>query len=109
MTQQIEENINYPELREWMMPSFTTSTNTDTIITSILMMGALQPLFSFSCMTCRRIPSVTLLGERSDCQKLLAKLEKLQTFGTEPALFAELLRPVLSRFLRALITQLAKV
>ena len=47
------------------------------------------------------IPSVTLEGEKSDWERLLARLNKLGCFGKEPRAWAELLRPILTRFVRA--------
>ena len=47
------------------------------------------------------LPSVTLEGEKSDWEKLLARLDKLATFGEEPKAFATLLHPILSRFVGA--------
>ena len=47
------------------------------------------------------IPSVTLEGEKSDWERLLARLDKLNSFGEEPKAWAALLRPILTRFVRA--------
>jgi hypothetical protein len=47
------------------------------------------------------IPSVTLEGEKSDWERLLARLDKLESFGEEPKAWAAMLRPILSRFVRA--------
>jgi len=47
------------------------------------------------------LPSVTLEGQKSDWEKLLARLDKLTTFGEEPKAFATLLHPILSRFVSA--------
>ena len=47
------------------------------------------------------IPSVTLEGEKSDWERLLARLDKLDSFGEEPKAWAALLRPILNRFVRA--------
>jgi hypothetical protein len=47
------------------------------------------------------IPSVTLEGEKDDWEKLLSRLDKLPTFGPEPAAWAKLLRPILCRFVQA--------
>ncbi|KAL8926536.1 MAG: hypothetical protein Q9208_002863 [Pyrenodesmia sp. 3 TL-2023] len=98
MTKLIAENIVDPGLREWMMPCFSTTTETDTVVASVLMMGALQPYFSYECRTFCGIPSVTLMGVRSDWEVLLGRLDKLATFGKEPAKFATLLRPLCERF-----------
>lgn len=98
MTRQIEENVIDKELRTWMMPSFTTTTESDTVVAAILMMGAMQSYFEYGmCLMCG-IPSVTLLGVREDWVTLVGKLDKLHRLGDEPARFAQLLRPILNHF-----------
>jgi Domain of unknown function (DUF4419) len=47
------------------------------------------------------IPSVTLEGEKSDWELLLTRLDKLDSFGEEPKAWAAMLRPILTRFVRA--------
>ena len=47
------------------------------------------------------IPSVTLEGEKSDWERLLARLDKFDSFGEEPKAWAAMLRPILTRFVRA--------
>jgi hypothetical protein len=44
------------------------------------------------------IPSITLLGEKSDYESLVARLDKLATLGREPHTAARLLRPILTHF-----------
>ena len=44
---------------------------------------------------------MTFEGQKSDWEKLLARLDKLATFGEEPKAFAFILRPILSRFVSA--------
>ncbi|OJJ47399.1 hypothetical protein ASPZODRAFT_132383 [Penicilliopsis zonata CBS 506.65] len=98
MTKEVEKHLLDPDLRTWIMPNFTTTTKTDTVVAAILMLGSMQRFFSYGfCLNCG-IPSVTLLGEREDWELLLSKLEPLSTLGEEPALFAKLLRPILTRF-----------
>lgn len=96
MTNNIQQNIVDPELRAWVLPSFTTTTADDEVVASVLMMGMLQKYFEyvFNPCTCG-IPTVTLLGEREDYTDMLRRIEKLTEYGEEPTLFAGLLRPVL--------------
>lgn len=98
MTRLIEKSVVDPELRTWIMPAFSTTTQSDRVVASILMMGALQKYFKYTMMTECGIPSVTLLGEKADWEMMVEKLDKLQQLGAEPTLFAALLRPVLERF-----------
>jgi len=50
------------------------------------------------------IPSITLLGEKSDYEFLLARLDKLATLGREPHTVARLLRPILTQFINVFDT-----
>lgn len=101
MTREIEKSATDPELREWIMPAFTTTTATDAVVATILIMGDLPKRVQFIGCSERGIPSVTLLGELSDWEELHTKLDKLETFGTEPAQFGCLLKPVISRFIES--------
>jgi hypothetical protein len=96
MTKLIDENIVDPKLREWILPSFTTTTANDEVVASVIMMGTLQKYFDyvFDCTACG-IPSVTLLGELSDWEDIQRRIEKLNEYGVEPSRFCDLLRPVL--------------
>ncbi|KAL9111169.1 MAG: hypothetical protein Q9227_004432 [Pyrenula ochraceoflavens] len=100
MTREIEKTVIDPELRTWIIPEFSTTTQSDRIIAAVLMMGALQKYFSYKMRLECGIPSVTLLGERNDWAILLQKLDRIPQLGSEPTRFTELLRPVLERFVR---------
>lgn len=97
----LEENVVDAELREWMIPAFSTTTSNDKVIASILMMGSMQKYFTYKCILECGLPSVTLLGSKDDWSLILAKLEKLTTFGEEPTTWYKLLRPVVSRFVNS--------
>lgn len=104
MTDLIQKNVVDPDLREWIMPAFSTTTQSDRIVAAILMMGTLQEYFDFKMSLLCGIPTVTLLGQRSDWALLLSKIEKLRLYGAEPAHFATLLKPVLSAFVASFDT-----
>jgi hypothetical protein len=102
MTGLIAENIKDPSLREWMMPSFTTTTATDKMVASIIMMGSMQKYFMyFLDITCG-IPSVTLLGEKRDWVEILDRLEFLNTFNghEQLQLWYGILKPIVTHFVR---------
>lgn len=48
MTDMIEENVVDPELRTWIMLSFSTTTLSDKVVAAVLMMGALQKYFKYT-------------------------------------------------------------
>jgi hypothetical protein len=63
------------------------------------MMGLTKSYFSFyDPMTCG-IPSITLLGEKADWERLERKLERLVDFGEEPTDYASRIRPLLLRII----------
>ncbi|KAF5569137.1 hypothetical protein FPANT_13975 [Fusarium pseudoanthophilum] len=95
MTLAIEKDIKDPSFREWILPSFSTTTENDRVVGSVLLMGALQKYFSYRITLCCGIPSVTLLGEVTDYEDILKRLDKLDEMGEEPTHFATILRPIL--------------
>lgn len=99
MTGLIQQNVKDPDFRDWIMPTFSTTTVSDRTIAAILMMGSMQHYFEYiSEITCG-IPSVTLLGKREDWEDILQRLDKLSELGCEPSDFANLLRPVMRNFI----------
>ncbi|KAI9865668.1 MAG: hypothetical protein M1813_002126 [Trichoglossum hirsutum] len=90
-----------PELKGWVVNNFTTTTKTDMIVSSVIMMATLQAYFAFKFELSCGLPSVTLLGEKSDWESILLRIEKLLSFGDETAQWYQLLKPVLSRFVAA--------
>lgn len=97
----ITKNVKDPELGDWVMPNFSTTTDTDRVVASVLFMGAMQKYFSYGCTICCGLPSVTLLGEISDWQSIFDKLPMLEKLGDEPTQFVEMLRPILHNMIRS--------
>jgi len=97
----LRENIIDPALQDWILPDFSTSTDKDTVVCSIMMMSTLQEYFIYEIHLRCGIPKITLLGERNDYESILQRLDKLEEFGPEPTAFARLLRPVLQQFILA--------
>ncbi|CAG7930142.1 unnamed protein product [Penicillium olsonii] len=98
MSKLIEGNVLDKELRAWIMPEFSTTTESDRVVAAILMMGTMKKYFSYRVGLLCGIPSVTLLVERADWISIVNELGKLHQLGNEPARFAQLLRPILNHF-----------
>ncbi|KAF8456830.1 hypothetical protein BDZ91DRAFT_745141 [Kalaharituber pfeilii] len=97
----LQENIVDPDLREWIVPHFTTTTAEDTIVSSVIMMATLKEYFDYEAHYICGIPSVTLHGEKKDWETLYRKIQKLKEFGLETTMWYHLLEPILGRFVRA--------
>ncbi|GJJ78992.1 hypothetical protein EMPS_11351 [Entomortierella parvispora] len=98
MGELIQKNVVDPSLREWIIPGFTTTTESDTIISSVIMMSTLKKYFSFRFTKMCGLPAVTLLGEKEDWDKILDKIEKLKEYGEVTTQWHGLLKPVLTGF-----------
>ncbi|KAI8634819.1 hypothetical protein F5Y19DRAFT_461393 [Xylariaceae sp. FL1651] len=85
-------------LRDWVLPTFTTTTKVDQAVASMLLMGTMQKYFTFSWGTRCGLPAVTLLGSAGDWAAVRARAERLARYGEEPARWLRLLRPVLDGF-----------
>jgi hypothetical protein len=101
MTDEIMKNVNDPALREWILPQFTTTTPTDTVVFSALMMETMKTYFSYTCKFACGLPRVTLEGEKSDWEAILERLERLKEYGLQTIAWYHLLKPVISNFVRA--------
>ncbi|KAF2223223.1 hypothetical protein BDZ85DRAFT_263192 [Elsinoe ampelina] len=101
MTTEMQKHICDPDLRTWVMPNFSTTTDQDRATAAVLMMGSLQKYFKYQFTLRCGLPSITLLGERSDWEKILLRLDKLSMLGSETTTFMNLLRPILRRFVES--------
>jgi hypothetical protein len=97
---EIQRRIKADWLMEWLEPRFTTTTREDTMVATVLMMGLMKAYFKFEGGIICGLPSVTLLGERADWEAMLKKLDRMSSFGEEPAAYAERLRPIFTRFVK---------
>jgi hypothetical protein len=101
MVELIHKNVVDPTLREWILPKFSTTTETDTTIGSMLMMATMNKYFDYKLSYTCGIPRVTHEGEREDWDLILRRLEKLKEYGLENIVWCHLLFPVISRFVKA--------
>lgn len=106
-------------LAEWILPDFTTTTIKDSTICSVLMMSTLKacailPLCAFTSRSNRSnryfeyfmgitcgIPTVTLEGTKADWERIVKRLDRLYELGDEPSAWANMLYPILRRFVSA--------
>ncbi|CAM6103611.1 unnamed protein product [Calypogeia fissa] len=97
----IQQKVKDPDLREWIVPSFSTTTVNDLIVSSVVMMATLKAYFSYKFGLMCGLPAVTLLGEKADWEELVSRAEKLPSYGAQTAKWHSLLKPVLSGFVRS--------
>jgi Domain of unknown function (DUF4419) len=100
----METQLLDPELKDWILPAFTTTTRVDKTVCSMLMMASLKQYFSYHFDMRCGIPQITLDGTQEDWSIILGRLEKLSTWSKELKSWAALLRPILARFVAAFTT-----
>jgi hypothetical protein len=101
MTCLIEEEVKDKRFRQWIMPSFTTTTSTDRAVASIVMMGTMQKFFEYQMMMGCGFPSVTLLGNIKDWEDILIRIQELGKYGEEAREWSTLLTPVVKMMIRS--------
>ncbi|PWW76355.1 hypothetical protein C7212DRAFT_317629 [Tuber magnatum] len=99
MTLLIQESVVDPQLREWIMPSFSTTTDEDKSVAAVVMMGTLQRYFDYVLVCGCGFPSVTLQGEQSDWEEILHKVQRLPKYGPQTAEWARLLTPIIEHMI----------
>lgn len=103
MTEKIHENLVDGQVRDWILPNFTTTTNNDTLVASVVMMSAMKSYFSYKMTLCCGIPNVTLLGTPEDWKKLRQRLEKLIEYDLDGHIkeWYSLLVPIFDEFVNS--------
>jgi hypothetical protein len=94
-----QEHMANKEVQEWLMPRFSTTTDQDKAIFSMVMMATMKEYFSYEMYGRCGFPSVTLLGEAADWEMIMKRLDKFAEYGEEPTVWSNLLEPVLRRFI----------
>jgi hypothetical protein len=89
-------------LVDWMLPSFSTTTDDDKIVFSVIAMGSMQAYFDFALELGCALPEVTLLGTVDDWKSIRARADKLAEFEMSDQEFMKkwrnLMCPVLDKF-----------
>ncbi|KAM9988577.1 hypothetical protein ACTFIZ_003718 [Dictyostelium cf. discoideum] len=81
MVDEICKNIKDPSIRDWIIPSFSTTTVSDKIIFSSVLMSTLKKDFIYRYGSKCGLPKVTLLGTVDDWIQLKERSLKLKEFN----------------------------
>ena len=98
-------------VKEWIEPSFSTTTPNDRLIGGVALMGAMKNYFAFSVFIECGLPGVTLLGTLEDWKTIRTRADKLLEYATgqpDLARWHTILTPVLDEFVRAYQGQVDK-
>jgi hypothetical protein len=106
---EIQKRVKTDWLLDWILPKFSTSTTNDEMTANVLMMGLMQSYFTFSGGITCGLPSVTLLGEVRDWERLAAKVERLPAFGQYMSINVSYLHSISPQALSSLLCSSVEV
>ncbi|KAF0684431.1 Aste57867_23572 [Aphanomyces stellatus] len=105
---QLQAHLVDPSLSDWIVPDFSTTTDHDRIIGTVALMASLitspsDNLRAFGSLVRQScgIPEVTLLGSVHDWERLRARIHGFLPFGSQMAMWVDLLGPILDQFVAA--------
>eukprot|EP01133_Synstelium_polycarpum_P012346 gene12346-14478_t len=103
MSKEIANNITDPSIREWTMPSFTTTTASDKMVGAVALMASMKNYFHYTFSLRCGLPKVTLHGTVDDWKNIKSRAARLTEFELPAqsmmAKWAEMLDPVLDQFI----------
>ncbi|ODM94142.1 hypothetical protein Ocin01_12546, partial [Orchesella cincta] len=99
MTNEIHRNLVDPQVKNWILPNFSTTTHNDKVAVGVIFMATMKKYFTYGFSMMCGIPYVTLEGTVQDWENVLGRLEKLKEYELQP--WYELLHPIISKFVDA--------
>ncbi|KAJ3028008.1 UNVERIFIED_CONTAM: hypothetical protein HDU68_002690 [Siphonaria sp. JEL0065] len=94
----MRNHITDVEVCDWVSPSFTTTTDNDRIVGSVVLMTAMQKYFSYKFSLRCGIPEVTILGTVDDWKDIQKRVKKLEEYGKECAKWSGMLSVVIGQY-----------
>jgi len=96
---ELSKHVTDVGLRQWTVPEFSTTTETDRIVGSVILMGAMKKYFSYPGASCLcGIARITLEGTHADWEEVLRRGDRLAEYGDKCVLWHRMLMAVLRRF-----------
>ncbi|KDO23916.1 hypothetical protein SPRG_10061 [Saprolegnia parasitica CBS 223.65] len=101
MLLQMDTHLTDPALKEWVLPCYSTTTDDDKIVGSIVLMAAMKKYFTYKACLCCGILFVTLLGTIEDWEDIRARVDKLAAYSDRMTKWSVMLAPILDQFVLA--------
>lgn len=81
MTALVKSQMTDPAVAEWILPQFSTTTQTDRTVASMMFMGAMQQYFKYRMRIGCGFPSVTLHGTKEDWELIRRCVSRFGDLG----------------------------
>lgn len=103
LVDEVTRQLKDPSVADWLLPNFTTTSESDVVAACVSTMSTLQAYFEYYIVLACGIPRVTLLGTTEDWKQLRAKIDSLPLYDLEDGRMVawhNLLRPILDQFVQ---------
>ena len=101
MTELMDQDLVDKDLKQWILPDFSTTTQMDTNVSAMLMMACMKNYYYFIGMLMCGIPTVTLDGTKEDWLEIQTRLTKLDTWDDITRKWQSMLKPIIKKFIAA--------
>lgn len=98
-TQMIEHNLVDGDVKDWVIPDFSTTTNEDKMICGSVLMATMKSYFTYRMVAGCGIPSISLDGTIEDWQNVKNRVKLFRRYNLNE--WADMLEAILEQFVRA--------
>jgi len=99
MNEQIDKNLVDGEVKAWILPGFSTTTEDDKITAGVLFMASMKKYFKYKCRRLCGIPNISLDVTVEDWMEIASRIQKLKAYDLEE--WVAMLQPIVDQFVRA--------
>lgn len=99
MAKKIDKNLVDPQVKQWILPNFSTTTDNDLVTVGIVFMASMKKYFNYGFSLSCGIPYITLKGTTEDWKNIYTRLGKLKEYKLEK--WYDMLEPILEQFVNA--------
>jgi len=101
MVEQLKKAVTDEELCAWILPAFSTTTDNDRVVGSVVLMASMKAYFDYKMELCCGIPEVTLLGTPEEWDAVHRRVDKLRSYGKECSEWADMLEKITENLARS--------
>lgn len=98
-TQLIDYNLVDGEVKDWVIPNFSTTTKEDKLVCGSVLMATMKSYFNYIVFAGCGIPSISLDGTVEDWQNIKDRIKKFRRYNLNK--WADMLEAILEQFVRA--------
>ncbi|CAL8075337.1 unnamed protein product [Orchesella dallaii] len=100
MEDEINKKIVDPDVRKWILPNFSTTTEYHQVAVGAMFMTSIKKYFKYKFKISCGIPFIFIEGTEWDWKNILRRLKKLKKYDLQP--WYDVLHPIIKKFVAAM-------